>query len=112
MKKTSAILVTGLLLAVVINLCPMTVSASTANTAAKNKTKIALKVKSKTKVKAKAKIKTTLKWDASALKIINNFAGFDYSSTVRNAYIKKVENYARRNNIKVVTATVINSMRE
>lgn len=56
--------------------------------------------------------KTTMKWDASALKIINNPASFDRSMAIRNAYAKKVENYAKRNKIKVITAKVINGMRE
>jgi hypothetical protein len=59
-----------------------------------------------------AKASTTLVWDASAKKIINNYASFDYSSVIRNAYIKKVEAYARRNNIKVITAAVVNGMHE
>ena len=57
-------------------------------------------------------VKTTMKWDASALKIITKPSSFDRSNVIRNAYIKKVENYARRNKIKVITAKVVNGMRE
>jgi hypothetical protein len=57
-------------------------------------------------------VKTTMKWDASALKIVTRPSAFDYSNTIRNAYIKKVENYAKRNKIKVITAKVVNGMRE
>ncbi|MCX6800270.1 MAG: hypothetical protein NT091_03955 [Candidatus Falkowbacteria bacterium] len=51
---------------------------------------------------------STLKWDSSGLKElrrINNLA-------VRQAYAKKVEAYARRNNIRIITAKVINGIRE
>ena len=94
-----------------------TTSASSTSTQVKHKTiktKTNKKTKSKTKVKSKktSGVKTTLKWSASGLKLLNNFASFDYSSAIRNAYIKKVENYARRNNIKLITADVVNSMRE
>lgn len=67
------------------------------------------------KVVAKAtsvSVKTTMKWDASALKIITKPSSFDRSNVIRNSYIKKVENYARRNKIKVITAKVVNGMRE
>lgn len=78
--------------------------------AAQAKTKARTKiVKHRTKT---AKYKTTLKWDASGLKYLNNSAAFDYSSVVRNAVIKKIEKYARRNHIKIITGAVINSMRE
>lgn len=64
------------------------------------------------KVSAKISVKTTMKWDASALKIVTNPSSFDHSNTIRNAYIKKVEAYAKRNKIKVITAKVVNGMRE
>ncbi|MEI6835793.1 MAG: hypothetical protein WCK59_03085 [Candidatus Falkowbacteria bacterium] len=67
-----------------------------------------------TKVVAKSKVtvKTTMKWDASALKIVTKPSSFDHSNVIRNAYIKKVEAYAKRNHIKVITAKVVNGMRE
>lgn len=77
------------------------------------KTAVAAKPVVKTAaVSTKTKYGTTLKWDASALKLISNFQSFDYNTAIRSAYIKKVESYARRNNISTVTYAVINSMRE
>ena len=74
------------------------------------------KVETKTTVKKvvakKASVKTTMKWDASALKIVTNPNAFDHSTVIRNAYIKKVESYAKRHKIKVITAKVVNGMRE
>ena len=72
-------------------------------------------VKAKTAVKAPVKktttaAKTSLVWDASAKRIINNYAGFDYSSAIRNAYIKKVETYARQHGIKVITASMMQGL--
>jgi predicted alpha/beta-fold hydrolase len=112
-----------ILIALMFNVVPLPVKASTATVVSSTvkqqvKTKKIVKKKTtkkkiiKAKVAVKTTAKTTLKWDASALKIINNLAGFDHSVTIRNAYVKKVENYARRNKIKVITAAVINSMRE
>lgn len=63
-------------------------------------------------VKKATTAKITMKWDASALKIINKPSSFDHSMAIRNAYAKKVENYAKRHKIKVITAKVINGMRE
>ncbi len=120
MKKILLSLLFISITAIVLNFTPVAVQAGT-TTRLTVKTQVKAKpiVKAKTKVKpktktvaAKSKIKTTLKWDASALKFLNNMAFFDYSTIVRNAYIKKVENYARRNKIKAVTIKVINSMRE
>lgn len=73
-----------------------------------------VKSKAKTNVKAsiKASVKTTMKWDASVLKIINSPSAFDRNNAIRNSYIKKVENYAKRHNIKLITAKVVNGMRE
>jgi hypothetical protein len=53
-----------------------------------------------------------VKWDASALKMISGMQQFDYSKTIRQAYINKVNAYAKRNGIKTVTASVIKNMRE
>jgi len=79
---------------------------------AKTKPIVTKIVKSKAKTNIKASVKTTMKWDASALKIINNLSAFDYNSAIRNSYIKKVENYAKRHNIKLITAKVVKDMRE
>lgn len=78
----------------------------------KAKTNVKINVKSKAQTNIKASVKTTMKWDASALKIINSPSAFDRNSAIRNFYIKKVENYAKRNNIKLITAKVVNGMRE
>jgi len=74
-------------------------------------------VKTKKVVKAKKTVKSgktvmTLKWSADGIKTIGSIAAFDYSYSIRNAVIKKIENYAKRNHIKVITAKVINSMNE
>jgi hypothetical protein len=66
------------------------------------------KVATKTKTVAKPVVKLApVKWAASGLKSVARIP-----SGVRTAYKKKVENYARRNNIKLITATVVNNMRE
>jgi hypothetical protein len=97
MKKL--LVISSLLVSIfVFSAAPMVASASTVK-----------KTVSKTKT---VTAKTTMKWDASALKIINNPASFDRSMAIRNAYAKKVESYAKRNKIKVITAKVINGMRE
>ena len=85
------------------------VVATTKTTVTKTKPTI---VKTVAKTGAVKTTATTLKWDASALKIINNPSAFDRNASIRNAYAKKVESYARRNNITVITAKVINGMRE
>lgn len=46
-------------------------------------------------------------WSASGLKSVARIP-----SGVRPAYKKKVENYARRNHIKLITAGVVDGMRE
>lgn len=77
------------------------------------KTVVKPKVVAKPKaVAVTSKFKTTMDWDASGLKYLSTPSHFDYSSTIRNAVIKKIENYARRNKIKVISLAVINSMRE
>ena len=100
MKKFFASFLVIAAVAGLVNLTPVFVPASQAA------------VKKAVKKAPAPKIKTTMKWDAGALKILNNFASFDYSSTIRNAYIKKVEAYAKRNKIKIITAAVVNGMRE
>ncbi|MEI6378220.1 MAG: hypothetical protein WCO55_01035 [Candidatus Falkowbacteria bacterium] len=56
--------------------------------------------------------KTTMQWSASGLSRVSNLRSFDYSVAIRNAYVKKVEAYARRKKIKVITAAVVDGMRE
>ena len=68
--------------------------------------------KAPVKTVAKVSVITTMQWDASALKIITRPSAFDHNNAIRNAYIKKVENYAKRHKIKIITAKVVNGMRE
>lgn len=105
MKKILLSLLIVLTAVLILNFYPVVAQAKI-HSSIKAKTKT-VKHRSKT-----AKYKTTLKWDTSGLKYLNNSAAFDYSSAVRNAVIKKIENYARRKHIKVITGAVINSMRE
>lgn len=74
-------------------------------------TKTVKAVKS-TKVAKAAVTKTSLKWTADGLRALGSIASFGYNYSLRNTIIKKVENYARRKNIKVITAAVVNSMDE
>lgn len=72
-------------------------------TAVKAAPKVTLKT-TKTAVKPAA---TGVRWASSGLKAVSRIP-----SGVRPAYKKKVEAYARRNNIKLITSTVVASMRE
>jgi len=56
-------------------------------------------------VPAPKPIKVT--WTNAALRLVNRIP-----RGVRTAYKKKVENYARRNNIRTITPKVVNDMRE
>jgi hypothetical protein len=56
--------------------------------------------------------KTTIKWAASGLSAIGPLSSFDYSTSIRNAYKKKVEAYARSQGITLITASVVNSMHQ
>ncbi|MEI7451944.1 MAG: hypothetical protein WCK37_01925 [Candidatus Falkowbacteria bacterium] len=121
MKKIISGLTLILLLSFFIGIAPVS-AATTAGTAKTVKTVVKAKkvVKKKTVKKVVKKVakkttssssaKTSLKWDASALKIINRFSSFDYSATIRNAYIKKVEAYAKSHGITVISAAEINAM--
>lgn len=51
----------------------------------------------------------TVKWSADGIKALGSM---DHSSFIRNIVMKKVETYAKRNNIKLITARVVRSMRE
>jgi hypothetical protein len=60
------------------------------------------------KVPAKTVVKPiSVTWAASGLKAIARIP-----KGVKPAYKKKVENYAKRNHIKVITGKVVTSMRE
>lgn len=61
----------------------------------------------KTPVKTAAKPVAKVTWSASGLKSVARIPG-----GVRPAYKAKVENYARRNGIKIITAEVVAGMRE
>ena len=98
MKKIFITLALLLVAVTFLNISPQPVYAATKKVAVKTQ--------------AHVSIKTTMKWDASALKIISKSSSFDYSNAIRNTYIKKVEKYAKRNKIKVITAKVVRSMRE
>jgi guanyl-specific ribonuclease Sa len=85
---------------------------TTTKVAAKKKTTTTKATKATSKKKTVNKTVTTMKWSADAQKLIGNIASFDYNYSIRNAVIKKIENYAKRHKIKVITAKMINSMNE
>lgn len=91
----------------VFNACP--VSAKTKVTSKTAKKTVVAKKAVKTKSKA---LKTTMKWDTSGVKALGSMASFDYNYSIRDSFVKKVENYAKRKHIKVITASVINHMTE
>lgn len=51
---------------------------------------------------------TTVKWASSGLSAVAKIR----NSAVRTAYKKKVESYAKRNHIALITSKVVTSMRE
>lgn len=53
---------------------------------------------------------TSLRWTPAAQKALGSLASFDYSYTIRNAVIRKIENYARKQGIRIITPAVINAM--
>ena len=53
-----------------------------------------------------------MKWTADGLKALGSPASFGYNYTLRNTIIKKIENYARKKKITVITAKVVNNMNE
>lgn len=70
-------------------------------------TKTPAKTPAKT-VATKAKTTTSgVKWASSGLSAVSRIP-----SGVRPAYKKKVESYAKRNNIKIITAAVVSGMHE
>jgi galactitol-specific phosphotransferase system IIB component len=77
--------------------------------------KEAAPVKKVTATTVKTTVKTTttgVRWATSGLNAIGSLASFDYSTSIRNAYKKKVEAYAKRNGITLITASVVNSMHQ
>jgi len=86
--------------------------AKTATTAKAKTATVVAKAKTATTAKAKTTSSPGVQWTTSGLNAIGSLASFDYNRTIRNAYIAKVENYARRNGIKSITASVVNSMHE
>jgi hypothetical protein len=80
------------------------------------KTAITKTTTTKTTTAKNSTTKTTtmsgMPWDASAVKMVSSMVQFDYSKTIRQAYINKVNTYAKRNGIKTVTSAVINGMHE
>ena len=73
------------------------------------------KVQPKAIVKKATVAKTTtstIKWSASGLKALGSVSVSDGSYAIRNTYKKKIESYAKRNGITLITAQVVQSMRE
>ena len=80
-------------------------------------TKTAVVTKKAAPVKTPAKTTTTstsnsVKWAASGLTAIGPLSAFDYSTSIRNSYKRKVEAYARSKGITLITASVVNSMHQ
>jgi hypothetical protein len=114
--KSQVIVKIFLVMAVIfaISLVRIDVAAAKTKTAVATKKPVVTKIipKKKTTKNQSSQTKVTVKWAASGLKALGGIASFDYSYAIRNATIKKIENYARRKNIKVITAAVINSINE
>ena len=103
MKKGVSFIILATILSSAGFLGMNTVSAAT-KTTTKKKTTVTKTVKDKTIM--------TMPWSADAQKLIGNIASFDYNYSIRNAVIKKIENYAKKHKAKTVTAKLINSMNE
>ena len=88
------------------------VEAAATKTTVKKTTVVKKAVAKKPVVKKKvvATTKTSMKWTADGLKALGSPASFGYNYTLRNAIIKKIENYARKNKITVINAKVVNNM--
>ncbi|HTX86672.1 MAG TPA: hypothetical protein VMC41_01225 [Candidatus Nanoarchaeia archaeon] len=61
---------------------------------------------------ATAARKSSVRWSASGLSAVGSLSSFDYSSAIRNAYMRKVEAYAKSKGITLITAAVVNSMHQ
>ncbi len=57
----------------------------------------------------KAKKISSVTWTASGLRAVGSLRSFDYSTTIRNAYMAKIAAYAKARGIKQITAAVVNS---
>jgi hypothetical protein len=55
---------------------------------------------------------TGIRWASSGLSAIGSLSSFDYSTSIRNAYKRKVEAYAKSKGITLITASVVNSMHQ
>jgi hypothetical protein len=55
---------------------------------------------------------TGVRWASSGLSAIGSLSSFDYSTSIRNAYKRKVEAYAKSKGITLITASVVNSMHQ
>jgi len=82
--------------------------------AAVKKTAVPVKASAAKKTASTAKAKTpaltTVKWSADGKIALGGIGAFDYSYSIRNAVIRKVEAYARAHGIKLITAKVLNTM--
>jgi hypothetical protein len=54
----------------------------------------------------------SVRWASSGLNAVGGLSSFDYSTKIRNAYMRKVEAYAKSKGITLITAAVVNSMHE
>ncbi len=86
---------------------PAQIKATPAKTQATKATKAAKATKAKA---VKGQTVTSLRWTPAAQKALGSLASFDYSYTIRNAVIRKIENYARKQGIRIITPAVINAM--
>jgi len=85
---------------------------SVVSTKTTTKAPVKKSTKTTTKTTKTSSSKTTtgsVKWAASGLKAIGSLASFDYSTTIRNAYMQKIATYAKRKGITLITAAVVNS---
>jgi hypothetical protein len=73
------------------------------------KTALAVTVKKTSTVKIAS---TGVRWASSGLSAIGSLSSFDYSTSIRNAYKRKVEDYAKSKGITLITASVVNSMHQ
>lgn len=102
MKKISLLAISLILCSLVfsISFLPNQVNAKTTK-----------KITTSSKKKPVSKIKTSMKWTPAALKALGSFGSFDYNNAIRNAYIKKIEAYAKKKKAKTVTPAIVNSFR-
>jgi hypothetical protein len=105
---------------ILVKQIPAPVATSTATTTVKKitpakeapavkKTVPAVTVKKTSTVKIAS---TGVRWASSGLSAIGSLSSFDYSTSIRNAYKRKVEAYAKSKGITLITASVVNSMHQ